>query len=1045
MVSLSILIDASGAKRGADEFNAAARSMSQSSALASNKVKELEKATGDLARAESAARSSTRDTVSEQARASRAREETVSLVRRHGQEETNAARVIRQATDFEREQYRLLYEDVAKLTDAQRARASTPRSAVALPSFGGGTSQLSELAGEGAAADSVLAGLGGTAVLTGAAIAGIGAAAAGTIGFLASSIRESLDYEASLGRLNSLLRDNAEFEQRRKKLLAESNRTGIEVAELSAAEEAIQRAFKDSGRVEEIRPILLNLANTAKESAADRAAPFARIVEGFDLSADEAQAAANRIFADAKRSGSSVTTFATTLSSLVSEAKDARIGFNQLSPALAGIADETDNLGAARATVARLFNVIIEDGDTARKKLDEIGGVNFGELPNKTRDLVSILREMRSATQGARPDAVANIFSQRDTPSMIAALSTGLSSIEDAERNAAKAAEDFNRKLADQEGLGSAYVGRLSNRFANLKKEIGASFDLDKGVGGFLESLALRKTDLVGLEQLSGFVDDLIGGAPQAATELGKLPPEVQKLFDTADKLREIDRGLAALRPPQNLVEEPTADAQKLIAARESLIDAINRAKPTPLTFEAALSLEPGSVQTAFARIGQELKKPLGSIDFSDVSYFAGALTEVERATQRNVTAAKGLDAARAAEAKRTDDARKALEEYLEALRLETREAGLSDRERAARSAQRKGEDLARAALRTDYVEIGRIFADLTIKSRDLAQIERNRLEEDAQKARDLAKALADLERYGPFIPEPEPFQPPAPPASEDFGPFQTDDQLRANQRLGELSRSVQQERSLLGLSNEERERAIYLREVEANAIAAGVTNVDALVAAYDAEFRAYQNARRLDELGGNLGRGLADGFEDALFNAKSLDEAINDIGRSLSRIAYNALVTQPLTDFLSGAFRGGLGALFGGGAGGGGGGPIFGDGGAFDRGRVVAYARGGAFSGGRELERFAYGDVFDSPTYFGMAGGRRGVLGEAGPEAIVPLAKMPNGKLGVQSAGEPAPAPTVVQHTTHVTMHVHAKDANSFRSSERQIVSDLKRKTRGR
>ncbi len=905
--------------------------------------------------------------------------------------------------------------------------------------------QVSAFAGNVSSAESALTSLGIASGTTVAGIAAVGTAAVGTGAFIASSVKDYLDYERSLTRLNSLLKDNAEFEQRRRQILEESNRTGVPKEEVGQKEDVLQRAFKDSEKVARFRPALEELQRTSGESIIALAGPFAALVQGFDIAAEEVRGANARIFADANRSGASVEQYLSVLAGLAPTARTAGIGLDELSPALAAIADKTNDFTRARSTVEKFLNVIVDDTDPARKKLDALGGVDFGRATDKTRDFVAILRQMREATNGAQPEKVAGIFETRYTTAAIAALDEGITAIIDAERNAGAATDAFNKKLADQGALASTQVDRLTNRLSNLKTIVGSSFDIEKGLGGVLEAIAFKKADTVGLSELKGFVDDLIQGAPQAAAQLGKLPPEVQKLFDTADKLREVNRAIASFRSTPNLVQPPTEDAQQLLATREAFLKSLSTSKPTPLTFEAALALEPDSVQKALARINDELKRPLSQIDFSDASFFGDALRDLDRETQKNIAETKRLEAVRDRERVTTDAARKALDDYITSLRREGDEAKLTERQREALQAQRRGEELARAASLGNYEEIGRIVADLTSRNRDLAQVEKNRLDEDIKKAREYAEALEALERYGPFIPEPEPFQPPATPAAEEFGPFQTDDQLRANQRLGELSRSVQQERSLLGLSNEERERAIYLREVEANAIAAGVTNVDALVAAYDAEFRAYQNARRLDELGGNLGRGLADGFEDALFNAKTLDEAINDIGRSLSRIAYNALVTQPLTDFLSGAFRGGLGALFGGGAGGGGGGPIFGDGGAFDRGRVIAYARGGAFSGGRELERFAYGDVFDSPTYFGMAGGRRGVLGEAGPEAIVPLAKMPNGKLGVQSAGEPAPAPTVVQHTTHVTMHVHAKDANSFRSSERQIVSDLKRKTRGR
>jgi len=52
-------------------------------------------------------------------------------------------------------------------------------------------------------------------------------------------------------------------------------------------------------------------------------------------------------------------------------------------------------------------------------------------------------------------------------------------------------------------------------------------------------------------------------------------------------------------------------------------------------------------------------------------------------------------------------------------------------------------------------------------------------------------------------------------------------------------------------------------------------------------------------------------------------------------------------------------------------------------------------------LEAFAQGGVVMGPTRFSFAGGRRmGVMGEAGPEGVLPLARGANGKLGVQAVG---------------------------------------------
>ena len=65
--------------------------------------------------------------------------------------------------------------------------------------------------------------------------------------------------------------------------------------------------------------------------------------------------------------------------------------------------------------------------------------------------------------------------------------------------------------------------------------------------------------------------------------------------------------------------------------------------------------------------------------------------------------------------------------------------------------------------------------------------------------------------------------------------------------------------------------------------------------------------------------------------------------------------------------------------------------------------ALGGAWSNGVQL--FANGGAFtnsivSTPTAFGMSGGRMGVMGEAGDEAIMPLTRTSGGQLGVMAVG---------------------------------------------
>jgi lambda family phage tail tape measure protein len=64
----------------------------------------------------------------------------------------------------------------------------------------------------------------------------------------------------------------------------------------------------------------------------------------------------------------------------------------------------------------------------------------------------------------------------------------------------------------------------------------------------------------------------------------------------------------------------------------------------------------------------------------------------------------------------------------------------------------------------------------------------------------------------------------------------------------------------------------------------------------------------------------------------------------------------------------------------------------------ALANAKGNAFFGGK-VTAFARGGVVSSPTMFPMANGA-GLMGEAGPEAVMPLARDSSGRLGVRGGG---------------------------------------------
>ncbi len=153
----------------------------------------------------------------------------------------------------------------------------------------------------------------------------------------------------------------------------------------------------------------------------------------------------------------------------------------------------------------------------------------------------------------------------------------------------------------------------------------------------------------------------------------------------------------------------------------------------------------------------------------------------------------------------------------------------------------------------------------------------------------------------------------------------------------------------------------------------------------------------------------LADAFVGLAVKGRSLNDTIGSLALSLSRITLNAAF-KPLEQGLSQAFSG----LLSGGAAPG-----------------LAFANGGVFQGGLPVP-FASGGVIASPVTFPLGGGKTGLAGERGAEAIMPLARGPDGRLGVKSDGGGGARPIV--------FNVTSPDADSFRRSETQVAAMLAR-----
>jgi hypothetical protein len=141
--------------------------------------------------------------------------------------------------------------------------------------------------------------------------------------------------------------------------------------------------------------------------------------------------------------------------------------------------------------------------------------------------------------------------------------------------------------------------------------------------------------------------------------------------------------------------------------------------------------------------------------------------------------------------------------------------------------------------------------------------------------------------------------------------------------------------------------------------------------------------AKSLESIGRTMYSTIENSLMAIIDKSKSVGESFREMARTILLEAGRLLLVRPLLNTLF-SFIGGSGNIGAGLAAG-----------------AMANANGNVFIGGNVIP-FARGGVVNSPTYFPMSRGNVGLMGEAGPEAIMPLRRGPNGQLGVVARSAP-------------------------------------------
>ncbi len=191
------------------------------------------------------------------------------------------------------------------------------------------------------------------------------------------------------------------------------------------------------------------------------------------------------------------------------------------------------------------------------------------------------------------------------------------------------------------------------------------------------------------------------------------------------------------------------------------------------------------------------------------------------------------------------------------------------------------------------------------------------------------------------------------------------------------------------------------------------IGGAEGVVASFEAELASMQQtmlytSKEVQSLSLSIGGGLRKAFDGLIFDGDKLSDALKTVADSMINAAYNAAM-KPVTNGLGSVVANGVNSLVSG---------------------ILPFEKGGSFSQGRVMP-FAKGGIVSSPTNFPMRGGM-GLMGEAGPEAIMPLSRGADGKLGVSMGGGGRPV--------QVVMNVSTPDVASFQKSQSQIAAQMNR-----
>ncbi|HAT2218195.1 TPA: phage tail tape measure protein [Citrobacter freundii] len=191
-------------------------------------------------------------------------------------------------------------------------------------------------------------------------------------------------------------------------------------------------------------------------------------------------------------------------------------------------------------------------------------------------------------------------------------------------------------------------------------------------------------------------------------------------------------------------------------------------------------------------------------------------------------------------------------------------------------------------------------------------------------------------------------------------------------------------------------------------------------------------------DLVNNAMSGLVGNISDALAGNKvDWEDWASSVLQSMQKIILNAMLVDSLRSASNSGFFSSIGGMFGAGAGAASGSTPSGAYNSAASG-IKLNAKGGAYAS-ESLSAYS-NSIVSTPTYFAFAKGA-GLMGEAGPEAIMPLTRSADGSLGVRMVGTPGSTSgggdTIIHQHFNISGNGDAALKQAMQEAARQGAND--------